>query len=142
MQAPLGAIVLFGLVLLCQLLYGVATFRTVPEEAELLQKVGGPAGLLVCDCARGLGCIPDPAGAGQRRAAVRLAGWLAAERLGPRRGPTTSAAMGGMPLEPHARLGCHEPPARRVKAPTCLHSLRLQDIARAKAELASKGIKY
>lgn len=44
-QAPLAAIVLFGAVLLCQLLYGVATFRTVPEEAELLQKVGGRDGL-------------------------------------------------------------------------------------------------
>jgi protein-S-isoprenylcysteine O-methyltransferase Ste14 len=39
--APLAALVLFGAVLVCQLLYGVATFRTVPEEAELLQKVGG-----------------------------------------------------------------------------------------------------
>ncbi|PRW57641.1 Thioredoxin chloroplastic [Chlorella sorokiniana] len=36
--APLAAVVLFGAVLVCQLLYGVATFRTVPEEAELLQK--------------------------------------------------------------------------------------------------------
>jgi hypothetical protein len=36
--APLAALVLFGAVLVCQLLYGVATFRTVPEEAELLQK--------------------------------------------------------------------------------------------------------
>lgn len=43
-QAPLAAIVLFGAALLCQLLYGVATFRTVPEEAELLQKVGSCTG--------------------------------------------------------------------------------------------------
>lgn len=43
-QAPLAAIVLFGAVLLCQLLFGVVTFRTVPEEAELLQKVGGRDG--------------------------------------------------------------------------------------------------
>lgn len=39
-QAPLLALVVFGAYLATALLYGVATFRTVPEEAELLQKVG------------------------------------------------------------------------------------------------------
>ncbi|EFN55694.1 hypothetical protein CHLNCDRAFT_133963 [Chlorella variabilis] len=36
--APLLALVVFGAYLATALLYGVATFRTVPEEAELLQK--------------------------------------------------------------------------------------------------------
>ncbi|KAK9803392.1 hypothetical protein WJX72_004475 [[Myrmecia] bisecta] len=36
--APLIALVLFGLYALVKLLYGVATFRTVPEELEALQK--------------------------------------------------------------------------------------------------------
>ena len=39
LQAPLLAVVVLGAYLASNLLYGVATFRTVPEEAELLQKV-------------------------------------------------------------------------------------------------------
>ena len=39
LQAPLLAVVAVGAYLAINLLYGVATFRTVPEEAELLQKV-------------------------------------------------------------------------------------------------------
>ena len=40
-QAPLAALLAFGAYLALALAWGVATFRTVPEEAELLQKVGG-----------------------------------------------------------------------------------------------------
>jgi len=44
LQAPLAAALLFAAYLAVALLYGVVTFRTVPEEAELLQKVGRQAG--------------------------------------------------------------------------------------------------
>lgn len=43
LQAPLAAALLFAAYLAVALLYGVVTFRTVPEEAELLQKVGRQA---------------------------------------------------------------------------------------------------
>ncbi|KAI3425890.1 hypothetical protein D9Q98_007863 [Chlorella vulgaris] len=36
--APAAAVITFGAYLLIALLYGVATFRTVPEEAVLLQQ--------------------------------------------------------------------------------------------------------
>ncbi len=41
LQAPLAAALLFAAYLATSLLLGVATFRTVPEEAELLQKACG-----------------------------------------------------------------------------------------------------
>ena len=38
MQAPLLAGIAFGAFLLVKLLYGVASFKTVPAEAESLQR--------------------------------------------------------------------------------------------------------
>ena len=39
LQAPFGAIVLFGIHLLATLAHGVASFKNCPQEAENLQKV-------------------------------------------------------------------------------------------------------
>ena len=38
-QAPFFLVALFGLYSVIALLYGVVTFRTVPEEAEALKQV-------------------------------------------------------------------------------------------------------
>lgn len=39
LQAPVAAVVLFGLGSVISVLYGVFTFRDCPEEAEALRKV-------------------------------------------------------------------------------------------------------
>jgi len=39
-QAPAGAVVLLGLYMLTQLVWGVATFESCPGEADALRKVG------------------------------------------------------------------------------------------------------
>ncbi len=44
-QAPVFAVVAFGVYAVASLLYGVATFRTVPEEAESLAKASSLARL-------------------------------------------------------------------------------------------------
>ena len=50
-QSPLLLVALFGVYCAVQLLWGVATFRTVPEEAELLTKVR----MWLCVCVGGGG---------------------------------------------------------------------------------------
>ena len=51
LQAPVLMVLAFGLYCLASLIHGVLTFRTVPAEAELLQKVE----MLCCSIA----CVPS-----------------------------------------------------------------------------------
>ena len=103
LQAPLLAVVALGAYLATNLLYGVATFRTVPEEAELLQKV--------TTFSRG-------------------------EQEG---GRHRSACPQRLPLLPELRAA-GSAPARLLSR--LLPGLVPQDIARAKADLAKRGITF
>lgn len=64
-QSPLLAVLAFGLYSALALLYGVLTFRTVPEEAESLKKVGrqrgtrpAAAGSRLRRCRMGMPALP------------------------------------------------------------------------------------
>ena len=115
MQSPLLALVVFGAYLAAALLYGVLTFRTVPAEAALLNKVRNSAGRRA-----ELGARPREVPGGLDGAELQrpASSWLKARALPQSHAPFTQGTS------------------------PCCHCPTPQDIARAKADLAKRGVKY